>query len=155
VVQASGHAHGDDAGFIAEYAAQQANGHLDGDNLCNIVNRTLLGMGAQLELSTALRNAMFTENTRPRRKHTTTERFWAFVKVCRAALDRLQAEQIVDPPPLRCPGSYPKQWPGATTDRSGRPTPHNDVEPPSRKEPRWYRAIWFRITKDAAAVAGG
>ena len=85
---------------------------LDGNAPCNIVNRTLrarpqpsagpLGMGAQLELSNALREAMFTEHTRSRRKHTTTQLFWTFVAVCRDALDRLQAEQVVARPGLRC-----------------------------------------------------
>ena len=43
----------------------------------------------------AIRLAMFEENTRPRRKHTTTLVFWAFVAACRAALARLEAEQVV------------------------------------------------------------
>ena len=38
---------------------------------------------------------MFTTNTRPRRKHTTTEVFWTFVAVCRDALDKLEAGQVV------------------------------------------------------------
>jgi phage replication-related protein YjqB (UPF0714/DUF867 family) len=59
-------------------------------------------MGAQLELSTPLRDVMFTEHSRPRRKHTTTQLFWNFVAVCRDALDRLEAEQIVLKPGLRC-----------------------------------------------------
>ena len=105
-------------GFHASpLAARDADGHgeLDGNAICNIVNRTLraqldpssspLGKGAQLELSTPLREAMFTENSRPRRKHTTTELFWTFVAVCRDALDRLQAEQIGLTPAFRCPES--------------------------------------------------
>jgi phage replication-related protein YjqB (UPF0714/DUF867 family) len=59
-------------------------------------------MGAQLELSKPLRDAMFTEHSRSRRKHTTTPLFWSFVAVCRDALDRLQAEQIAARPDLRC-----------------------------------------------------
>ena len=59
-------------------------------------------MGAQLELSKPLRDAMFTEHTRSGRKHTTTQLFWTFVAVCRDALDRLQAEQIVARPELQC-----------------------------------------------------
>jgi len=97
-----------DAGFDARDAGSP--GEVDGDDPCNIVNRTLpvgnppapLG-GAQLELSTPLRDAMFTENSRPRRKHTTTQLFWTFVGVCRDALDRLEAEQTNSPPGLRCP----------------------------------------------------
>jgi phage replication-related protein YjqB (UPF0714/DUF867 family) len=93
------------AGFDAQDASQQdvsQRGELDGDAPCNIVNRTLLGMGAQLELSKPLRDAMFTEHTRPRRKHTTTQLFWTFVAACRDALDRLQAEQIAVRPDLKC-----------------------------------------------------
>jgi phage replication-related protein YjqB (UPF0714/DUF867 family) len=77
-------------------------GELDGNAKCNIVNRTLRGAGAQLELSEPLRDTIFGENTRPRRKHTTTEVFWTFVAVCRDALDRLEAEQIALRPDLRC-----------------------------------------------------
>ena len=88
------------AGFDARDAG--LHGELDGDAKCNIVNRTLLGMGAQLELSTPLRDAMFAEHSRSRRKHTTTQLFWTFVAVCRDALDRLEAEQIVVTPGLRC-----------------------------------------------------
>jgi phage replication-related protein YjqB (UPF0714/DUF867 family) len=88
------------AGFDARGAGP--HGELNGDARCNIVNRTLLGMGAQLELSTALRDAMFTEHTRLRRKHTTTQVFWAFVAACRDALDRLEAEQVLVRPGLRC-----------------------------------------------------
>jgi phage replication-related protein YjqB (UPF0714/DUF867 family) len=93
------------AGFDARDAGQ--HGELNGDAKCNIVNRTLLGMGAQLELSTPLRDAMFTEHNRSRRKHTTTQLFWTFVAVCRDALDRLEAEQTGLPPSFRCPESRP------------------------------------------------
>ena len=68
---------------------------LNGDEATNIANRTLLGMGGQLELTTPLRLAMFEVNTRAQRKHTTTPVFWAFVAACRAALARLEAEQVV------------------------------------------------------------
>jgi hypothetical protein len=61
-------------------------------------------MGAQLELSKPLRDAMFTEHTRSQRKHTTTQLFWTFVATCRDTLDRLEAEQIVTRPNLRCLG---------------------------------------------------
>jgi phage replication-related protein YjqB (UPF0714/DUF867 family) len=91
-----------DAHFDARVPA--GHGELDGNASCNLVNRTMLGMGAQLELSTPLRDAMFTENTRPRRKHTTTQLFWTFVAVCRDAIDRLEAEQVAKRPTiLRCP----------------------------------------------------
>jgi phage replication-related protein YjqB (UPF0714/DUF867 family) len=97
----------DDAGFVVIDAGGNPDldgPDLDGNNPCNIVNRTLrarpqpstgpLGMGAQLELSNGLRRAMFTKFTRSGRKLTTTQLFWTFVAVCRDALDRLQAEQV-------------------------------------------------------------
>jgi phage replication-related protein YjqB (UPF0714/DUF867 family) len=90
----------------AQFDARDSAGHgeLDGNASCNLVNRTMLGMGAQLELSTPLRDAMFTEHSRPRRKHTTTQLFWTFVAVCRDAIDRLEAEQVAQRPKiLRCP----------------------------------------------------
>jgi phage replication-related protein YjqB (UPF0714/DUF867 family) len=91
-----------DAQFDARDSAE--HGELDGNASCNIVNRTMLGMGAQLELSTPLRDAMFAEHSRPRRKHTTTQLFWTFVAVCRDAIDRLEAEQVAQRPKiLRCP----------------------------------------------------
>jgi phage replication-related protein YjqB (UPF0714/DUF867 family) len=91
-----------DARFDARVPA--GHGELDGNASCNIVNRTMLGMGAQLELSTPLRDAMFTEHSRPRRKHTTTQLFWTLVAVCRDAIDRLEAEQVAQRPKiLRCP----------------------------------------------------
>jgi phage replication-related protein YjqB (UPF0714/DUF867 family) len=91
-----------DAHFDARGAGQGRE--LNGNATCNIVNRTMLGMGAQLELSTPLRDAMFTEHSRPRRKHTTTQLFWTFVAVCRDAIDRLEAEQASSRSKvLRCP----------------------------------------------------
>jgi phage replication-related protein YjqB (UPF0714/DUF867 family) len=91
------------AGFDARDAGP--HGELNGDARCNIVNRTLLGMGAQLELSTPLRDAMFTEHHRAQRKHTTTQLFWTFAAACRDALDQLEAEQALAKPALRCLGS--------------------------------------------------
>ena len=91
------------AGFDAQDASQQdasQRGELDGNASCNIVNRTL-GKGAQLELSKPLRDAMFTEHTRARRKHTTTPLFWTFAAACRDVLG-LESEQIVARPDLRC-----------------------------------------------------
>lgn len=68
---------------------------LDGNNAVNIANRTLLGMGSQLELSGALRKAMFTTNTIAHRKDTTTELFWTFTAACRNALAQLEATQSI------------------------------------------------------------
>jgi phage replication-related protein YjqB (UPF0714/DUF867 family) len=68
---------------------------IDGSEPGNIVNRTLLGMGGHLELTGPLRQAMFGTNTRPRRKDTTTEVFWAFTAACRNALARVEAGQVI------------------------------------------------------------
>ncbi|MFB7796714.1 MULTISPECIES: poly-gamma-glutamate hydrolase family protein [unclassified Streptomyces] len=61
----------------------------------NIVNRTLLGMGAQLEITTDLRAAMFGVNTRAGRKTSTTQVFWDFVAAVRTAIQRMEAEQRI------------------------------------------------------------
>ena len=82
---------------------EAAVGELDGDSVCNIVNRTLRGKGAQLELSEPLRDTMFGKNTRPGRKHTTTEVFWRFVAACRDALDRFEALPAIASPDVGCP----------------------------------------------------
>jgi phage replication-related protein YjqB (UPF0714/DUF867 family) len=81
---------------------EAAAGELDGDSVCNIVNRTMRDRGTQLELSEALRDTMFTRNTRPARKHTTTEVFWRFVAACRDALDRFEAEPPIASPDMGC-----------------------------------------------------
>jgi phage replication-related protein YjqB (UPF0714/DUF867 family) len=62
------------------------NSDLAGTDPENVVNRTLTGTGAQLEITTPMRTAMFTTNTRPQRKNTTTAAFWRFVEATRAAL---------------------------------------------------------------------
>jgi phage replication-related protein YjqB (UPF0714/DUF867 family) len=68
--------------------AVDASNHpsLSGTDPDNIVNRTLLGMGAQLELTTPLRTAMFGTNTRAERKNTTLTTFWNFVAATRTAI---------------------------------------------------------------------
>jgi phage replication-related protein YjqB (UPF0714/DUF867 family) len=78
------------------------HGEVNGDKPCNIVNRTLRGKGAQLELSEPLRDTMFGDNTRPGRKHTTTQVFWTFVAACRDALDRFEANPEIASPDVRC-----------------------------------------------------
>jgi hypothetical protein len=45
---------------------------------------------------------MFGKNTRPGRKHTTTEVFWRFVAACRDALDRFEAEPAIASPDVGC-----------------------------------------------------
>jgi phage replication-related protein YjqB (UPF0714/DUF867 family) len=68
---------------------------LNGDEEENIVNRTLLGMGGHLELTGPLRSAMFDDDSRPQRKHTTTKVFWEVTTACRNALARIEAEQPI------------------------------------------------------------
>jgi phage replication-related protein YjqB (UPF0714/DUF867 family) len=81
----------------AGFDAVDATGHpsLGGVAPENLTNRTLLGAGAQLEIVTPVRNAMFGVNTRPQRKHTTTPTFWSFTDACRAALATWAAGQEV------------------------------------------------------------
>jgi phage replication-related protein YjqB (UPF0714/DUF867 family) len=66
---------------------------LNGDEPTNIANRTLLGAGAQLELTTSLRLAMFGTNTRADRKNTTLDLFRSFTAAIRAAIADLQSTQ--------------------------------------------------------------
>ncbi|MFF2546417.1 poly-gamma-glutamate hydrolase family protein [Kitasatospora sp. NPDC058063] len=63
----------------------------------NICNRSLLGMGAQLEMTTELRAAMFApgKNTRADRATNTLPLFWSFATAVRAAIRRLEAGQPV------------------------------------------------------------
>jgi phage replication-related protein YjqB (UPF0714/DUF867 family) len=87
----------DGAGFKAVLPGA-GDGELDGDKHCNIVNRARLGAGIQLELSRPLRESMFGEFTRSRRKHTTNQVFWTFVAVCRDVIERREAERVAPPP---------------------------------------------------------
>lgn len=79
------------------FGAVDATGHpsLAGTAPDNLTNRTLLGAGAQLEITTPVRAAMFGINTRAQRKHTTTPSFWAFTNACRTALANWTAGQEV------------------------------------------------------------
>ncbi|MFD5464690.1 poly-gamma-glutamate hydrolase family protein [Kitasatospora sp. NPDC127059] len=63
----------------------------------NICNRSMLGMGAQLELTTELRAAMFApgKNDRFDRAANTLPLFWSFTAAVRAAIQRLEATQPV------------------------------------------------------------
>lgn len=63
----------------------------------NICNRSLLGMGAQLEMTTELRAAMFApgKNTRADRATNTLPLFWSCATAVRAAIRRLEAGQPV------------------------------------------------------------
>jgi phage replication-related protein YjqB (UPF0714/DUF867 family) len=75
------------AGFLAIDAVDLDS--LAGVEPDNIANRTLLGMGAQLEITTPLRSAMFGVNTRAGRRSSTTGTFWRFVAATRAGLGQL------------------------------------------------------------------
>lgn len=68
---------------------------LNGDDPANIANRTLRGAGAQLEITTPLRHAMFGTNTRAGRKNTTLPIFWAFTTATRAAIADVEATQPI------------------------------------------------------------
>ncbi|MFI5731804.1 poly-gamma-glutamate hydrolase family protein [Kribbella sp. NPDC051587] len=68
---------------------------LNGDEPTNLANRTLLGAGAQLELTTPLRVAMFGTNTRADRKNTTKPVFWAFTNATRAAIADVEATEPI------------------------------------------------------------
>ncbi|MFF8828863.1 poly-gamma-glutamate hydrolase family protein [Streptomyces sp. NPDC015131] len=70
---------------------------LAGVNPDNPCNRTMLRKGAQLELTTELRAAMFRVNTRAGRAGSTTEVFDRFVTACRSAITTLEQDpdQIV------------------------------------------------------------
>ncbi|MFB7124987.1 poly-gamma-glutamate hydrolase family protein [Kitasatospora sp. NPDC056273] len=63
----------------------------------NICNRSLLGMGAQLEMTTELRAAMFApgKNTRTERAANTLPLFWAYATAVRTAIQRLEATQPI------------------------------------------------------------
>ncbi|MGW4669477.1 poly-gamma-glutamate hydrolase family protein [Streptomyces sp. NPDC004324] len=63
----------------------------------NICNRTLLGMGAQLEITTALRATMFAEgrNTLATRATSLLPPFWTFVAATRGAIERVRAGRTV------------------------------------------------------------
>ncbi|MFD8703173.1 poly-gamma-glutamate hydrolase family protein [Kitasatospora sp. NPDC059648] len=63
----------------------------------NICNRSLLRMGAQLELTAELRTAMFTpgRHTRADAGASTLPLFWSFTTAVRTAIQRLEATQPV------------------------------------------------------------
>ncbi|CAM5616173.1 hypothetical protein SRIMHP_30165 [Streptomyces rimosus subsp. rimosus] len=63
----------------------------------NPCNRTMLGKGGQLELSTELRESFFGKDTLDGRAGSTTEEFKAFAGACRKAIIRLEsrADQVI------------------------------------------------------------
>jgi phage replication-related protein YjqB (UPF0714/DUF867 family) len=66
------------AGFNVELLDE--SDRLSGSDPDNIVNKTTRGMGVQLEISTAQRNAFFGINTRAERKNTQTEEFYRYTQ---------------------------------------------------------------------------
>ncbi|WP_438290165.1 poly-gamma-glutamate hydrolase family protein [Streptomyces sp. HUAS TT7] len=74
-----------------------SNPALDGESPDNICNRTMLGKGGQLELTTELRKSMFGTFTRTGCAASTNQIFWSFTAACRAAIARLEAgpDQVI------------------------------------------------------------
>ncbi|WP_235921732.1 poly-gamma-glutamate hydrolase family protein [Lentzea tibetensis] len=77
------------AGFQAIDAADHPD--LGGYDRTNIANRTATRRGAQLELTTPLRTAMFTAHSRSERRHSTNAVFWDFVVAVRTAISAREA----------------------------------------------------------------
>ena len=65
------------------------NPMLDGSRPDNIANKTLVGGCAQLEMGTSFRSGLYGINTRPRRKHTTNDKFSRLVAALRRAMSRV------------------------------------------------------------------
>ncbi|HTM30946.1 MAG TPA: poly-gamma-glutamate hydrolase family protein [Vicinamibacterales bacterium] len=62
---------------------------LDGSRPDNVANKTRTGGCAQLEMGTSFRSSLFGINTRPRRRHTTTDTFRRLVSALRRAMNRV------------------------------------------------------------------
>ena len=75
------------AAYIA--AEISTNPMLDGSLPDNIANKTRIGGCAQLEMATSFRSSLYGINTRPRRKHTTNDRFNRLVAALRRAMSRV------------------------------------------------------------------
>jgi phage replication-related protein YjqB (UPF0714/DUF867 family) len=74
----------------AQIGAEVAsNPLLDGSHPGNIANRTRIGGCAQLEMGTSFRSSLYGTNTRPRRKHTTNDKFARLVAALRRAMSRV------------------------------------------------------------------
>jgi phage replication-related protein YjqB (UPF0714/DUF867 family) len=73
------------AGFSAEI--EPDNSPITGQDPDNLVNANKRGLGVQLELSTAQRNAFFGTNTRAERRNTVTTEFNNYVKCITDAID--------------------------------------------------------------------
>jgi phage replication-related protein YjqB (UPF0714/DUF867 family) len=68
------------------------DGDIAGVSPNNLCNRTLLGMGAQLELTTELRATMFGTNTIKGRAGSVNAEFWKFANAVRAAVALMEAD---------------------------------------------------------------
>jgi phage replication-related protein YjqB (UPF0714/DUF867 family) len=73
------------AGFNAEIEPDDSP--ITGLNPDNIVNGNRRGLGVQLELSTAQRNAFFDTNTRAERRNTTNAEFHSYVEAVTSAVN--------------------------------------------------------------------
>ncbi|MFG2291733.1 poly-gamma-glutamate hydrolase family protein [Streptomyces sp. NPDC048603] len=104
--------HPDDRDLSVTVTVAAADARLNGDDVQNIVNRTRTGAGAQLETSTALRQAMFgsldsledRRNTAGTGKGTSTRNeahFWnGFTNAVREAVDVHELGLAMSPPPV-------------------------------------------------------
>jgi phage replication-related protein YjqB (UPF0714/DUF867 family) len=70
-------------------AEKATNPMLDGSRPDNVANKTRTGGCAQLEMGTSFRRSLFGTNTRPRRRHTPTDRFRRLVSALRRAMRRV------------------------------------------------------------------
>jgi phage replication-related protein YjqB (UPF0714/DUF867 family) len=68
---------------------------LRGEDPANIANRTLLGMGAQLEITRPQRAALFGSDTLTRPLDSTSAAFARYVAAVRAAIARIEAAQPI------------------------------------------------------------
>ncbi|GHA71824.1 poly-gamma-glutamate hydrolase family protein [Streptomyces termitum] len=80
--------------FAAPYAATLAD--FNGSHTANPCNRTMLGMGGQLELTTELRQSLFDDSSsRSARAATWNGAFVAFRDACRRAVATVEAAQPI------------------------------------------------------------
>jgi phage replication-related protein YjqB (UPF0714/DUF867 family) len=70
-------------------AEKATNPMLDGSRPDNVANKTRTGGCAQLEMGTSFRRSLFGTNTRPRRRHTPTDKFRRLVSALRRAMSRV------------------------------------------------------------------
>ncbi|MFJ8664966.1 poly-gamma-glutamate hydrolase family protein [Streptomyces sp. NPDC093600] len=76
------------------FAIFPGDGDVDGTATANICNRTMLGEGAQLELTTELRKSLFVDSSSAsKRAETWNARFRLFAAACRSAIADVEATQ--------------------------------------------------------------